>query len=65
MEEKEILMSINDRLGIIAALIKAANIAVGNMEYFTEDGQSIAIILDIASTRLEECRRLLDPIKDI
>lgn len=65
MEEKEILMSINDRLGIIAALIKAANIAVGNMEYFTEDGQCIAIILDIASTRLEECRRLLDPIKNI
>lgn len=65
MKEKEILMSVNDKLGIVSALVKASNLAVGNMEYFGEDGQCVAITLDIASTELGECRKLLDPITNI
>ena len=65
MVEKEILMSVNDKLGIVYTLIKASNLAVGNVEYFGEDGQCIAITLDIASTKLEECRKLLNTITTI
>ncbi len=62
MNEKDIRMSINDNLGIAIALLKAVDIAIGNMEYFGEDGQGIAIILDIIDTRLKECRELLSPL---
>lgn len=59
MEEKEIRMSVNDNLGIVAALIKIADIAVGNIEYFGEDGQSVSILLSVASEELKECRETL------
>lgn len=60
MGEKDIRLWVNDDLRIVIALLKTANIAVGNWEYFGEDGQSVAITLDIASTKIEECREKLD-----
>lgn len=62
MNEKQIITSVSDKLGIIEALIKTANLAIGNMEYFGRDGQDVAITLDIASDKLEECRKLLDSL---
>ena len=59
MEENNILVSVNDKLSIVIALIKTANLAIGNTEYFGCDGQGVAITLDIASDKLEECRKLL------
>lgn len=59
MEEKEIRMAVNDNLGIVAALIKIADIAVGNIEYFGEDGQSVSILLGVASAELKKCRETL------
>lgn len=59
MEEKNILVSVNDKLSIVIALIKTANLAIGNTEYFGCDGQGVAITLDIAGDKLEECRKLL------
>lgn len=60
MGEKDIRLRVNDDLRVIIALLKTVNIAVGNWEYFGEDGQSVAITLDIASTKIEECREKLD-----
>lgn len=60
MGEKDIRILANDNLKIVIALLKTANIAVGNWEYFGEDGQNVAITLDIASTKIEECREKLD-----
>ncbi len=62
MGEKEIKLSVNDKLGIVAALLKTANIAIGNLECFGPDGQGIAITLDIAHERLDECRRSLNAL---
>lgn len=62
MEEKKILVSINDKLNIVKALIKTANLAIGNTEYFGTDGQGIAITLDIISEELEDCQELLSPL---
>lgn len=62
MGEKEIKLLVNDKLGIVIALLKTANIAIGNREYFEDDGQSVAITLDIASTKIGECREQLDLI---
>lgn len=62
MTEKEMDISINDKLGIVTALIKTANIAIANRECFGDDGQSVAITLDIANTKLEQCREQLDLI---
>ena len=62
MEEKNILMSVTDKLGIAIALIKTANLAIGNTEYFRSDGQGIAITLDMANEELEDCRKLLNPL---
>lgn len=62
MGDKDILFSVSDKLGIIAALVKTTDLAVGNLEYFGVDGQSVAILLDIASTRLQECRDLLEAL---
>ena len=59
MEEKEKIMSVNDSLGVVAALIKIADIAVGNIEYFGEDGQSVSILLSVASEEVMECRETL------
>ena len=39
--------------------------AVGNIEYFGDDGQGIAITLDIASTKLNECQELLGSLNEI
>lgn len=60
MDERDIRMSVNDGLGIAIALLKTVNIAIGNMEYFGDDGQGIAITLDLIATKLGECRSLLD-----
>lgn len=60
MGEKDIRLSVNDKLGIVIALLKTVNIAIGNWEYFGDDGQSIAITLDLANAELEECRKLLN-----
>lgn len=62
MEDKKLIMSVDDKLGVAIALIKTANLAVGNMEYFGADGQSVAITLDMASMELEDCRELLNPL---
>lgn len=62
MTEKDMKLSVNDKLGIIIALLKTANIAVENREYFGDDGQSVAITLDIASAKIGECRELLNPL---
>lgn len=62
MGDKDILFSVSDKLGIIAALVKTADLAVGNLEYFGVDGQSVAILLDIAGARLQECRDLLEAL---
>lgn len=59
MDKKEMLMMVNDELGIVLALLKTVNMAVGNREYLGDDGQGIAITLDIISARLQECRRSL------
>ena len=59
MEEKETIMSVNDTLSVVAALIKIVDIAVGNMEYFGEDGQSVSVLLGVASAKLKECRKTL------
>ncbi len=59
MLEKNIQMSIKDTLGIVIALLKTINMAIGNIEYFGDNGQNIAITLDIVNTKLEECRKLL------
>lgn len=60
MDERDIRMSVNDGLGIAIALLKTVNMAIGNMEYFGDDGQGIAITLDFIATKLGECRDLLD-----
>lgn len=60
MIEKDVRMSINDKIGVAIALLKTVNIAIGNMEYFGDDGQSIAITLDLIATKLGECRSMLD-----
>lgn len=65
MGEKEVRLSVNDKLGIVTALLKTANMAIGNFEYFGADGQSVAITLDIANTKLGECREQLDLIGKI
>lgn len=59
MAKKEILMMINDELGIVFALLKTTNMAIGNREYFGDDGQGIAITLDIIATKLGRCREML------
>lgn len=62
MDEKDIRMSVNDKLGIVIALLRTVNMAVGNKEYFEDDGQGIAITLDIAITELGGCRELLSTL---
>ena len=62
MGDKDILFSVSDKLGIIAALVMTADLAVGNLDYFGVDGQSVAILLDIAGARLQECRDLLEAL---
>lgn len=62
-EEKNILVSVNDKLGVVIALIKTANLAIANTEYFGTDGQGIAITLDSAGEELEECRELLSSLE--
>lgn len=59
MDEKDIKLYANDKLGIVAALLKTANMAIDNTDYFGEDGGSVATTLDIANTELNKCRRLL------
>ena len=60
MIEKDMRLLVNEELEIVVALLKAIDIAIGNREYFGDDGQSVAITLDIAITKIGECRGLLD-----
>ena len=62
MDEKDMRTSVNDNLGIVIALLKTADIAIENREYFGEDGQSVAITLGIASAKIRECQEQLDMI---
>ena len=62
MDEKEMRLSVNEGLGIVIALLKTADIAIGNHEYFGDDGQGVAITLGIASTKIRECQEQLDMI---
>lgn len=59
MDERDVLMSVNDELGIALALLKTVDMAIGNREYFGDDGQGIAITLDIIVTKLGRCREML------
>ncbi len=60
MIEKDRRLLVNEELEIVIALLKTIDIAIGNREYFGDDGQSVAITLDIAITKIGECRGLLD-----
>ncbi|MCI9197326.1 MAG: hypothetical protein HFH55_05405 [Lachnospiraceae bacterium] len=60
MIEKDMRLLVNEELEIVVALLKTIDIAIGNREYFGDDGQSVAITLDIAITKIGECRGLLD-----
>ncbi len=60
MIEKDMRLLVNEELEIVIALLKTIDIAIGNREYFGDDGQSVAITLDIAITKIGECRGLLD-----
>lgn len=62
MDERDVLMSVNDELGIALALLKTVDMAIGNREYFGDDGQGIAITLDLVITKLGECRGLLSSL---
>lgn len=59
MEEKEIKLTVSDKLGVATALVKTVSLAIGNMECFGTAGQSVAVALDIAEEKLRECRKLL------
>lgn len=59
MDEKRMVMAVNDKLSNVMAIIKTVNLAIGNVEYFGSDGQGIAVTLDNTSAELEECRELL------
>ena len=60
MIEKDMRLLVNEELEIVVALLKTIDIAIGNRGYFGDDGQSVAITLDIAITKIGECRGLLD-----
>lgn len=64
MEEKEIRLTVSDTLGVAYALVQTVNLAIGNMECFGTAGQSVAIVLDIAESKLVECRRLLSSLDE-
>jgi len=64
MEEKEIRLTVSDKLGVASALVQTVSLAVGNMECFGTAGQSVAIVLDIAESKLVECRRLLNSLDE-
>lgn len=64
MTEKDIRMAVDDELGIALALLKTVNMAIGNAEYFGDDGQGIAITLDIIVTRLGKCREMLRTLNE-
>lgn len=63
MDGRDRRMSVNDELGIALALLKTVNMAIGNREYFGDDGQGIAITLDIIITKLGECQKLLSVLE--
>lgn len=64
MEEKEIRLTVSDTLGVAYALVQTVNLTIGNMECFGTAGQSVAIVLDIAESKLVECRRLLSSLDE-
>ncbi len=64
MEEKEIKLTVSDKLGVATALVKTVSLAIGNMECFGMDGQNVAIVLDIAESKLVECRKLLSSLDE-
>lgn len=60
MDVKRVLVAIADKLGIVRALLKTSSMAAENKEHFVEDGQNIAIVLEMAITELRECRKILE-----
>lgn len=62
MGEKEIRLLVNEELGTVIALLKTADIAIGNKEYFGDDGQNVAITLDIASAKIGKCQEQLNMV---
>ncbi len=64
MEEKEIRLTVSDTLGVVSALVKTVSLAIGSKECFGAAGQSVAIVLDIAESKLVECRRLLNSLDE-
>ena len=60
MDNKKMILFISDKMGIAAALVRTAGIAVGNQEVFMEDGQAVAITLEAAGTELRRCRNVAE-----
>ena len=62
MEGRETLVSLCDKLLMAMAFIETCGLAVGNREFFEENGQSIAMTLDAAAGYLRECRTILETL---
>lgn len=60
MDDKKMILFISDKIGIAAALVRTAGIAVGNREVFLEDGQALAITLEAAGAELRRCRNVAE-----
>lgn len=62
MDRRSALVSLCDKLLMAMAFIETCGIAVGNREFFEENGQSIAVTLDTAARYLKECRAILETL---
>ena len=60
MDAKKAILFGGDKMGIAAALVRTAAIAVENKEVFMEDGQAIAVTLEAAGTELRRCRNVME-----
>lgn len=62
MDGRSTLIPLCDKLLMITAFIETCSLAVGNREFFEENGQSIAVTLDAAGRYLKECRAILETL---
>ncbi len=60
MDAKKVILFAGDKMGIAAALVRTAAIAVENKEVFLEDGQAVAVTLEAAGTELRRCRNVME-----
>lgn len=60
MDAKKVILFAGDKMGIAAALVRTAAIAVENKEVFLEDGQAVAVTLEVAGTELRRCRNVME-----